>query len=95
MFTSARTFFSFVTEGVNRAEILEMGNLLRKELSRILFYEELPAPVIRKVMEEVSGIGFGKASNRSVLTSMADLIRLYNDYADRLKDEGRSDSHDR
>ena len=91
IFTNVRTLYSFVAESVSRSDIRTLDKLFRKELNRLLFYEEFSADVMVRMIVETENIKFGKASNRSVLGSMNDLIKQHMGYTERLEGEGRAD----
>lgn len=91
MFTNTRTLYSFVVENVKRAAVKDLASLFRKELQRSLFHEEFSAEIIRKVTPANENIQFARASNRSVLSSMNDLIWQHDGYAETVEEQGRED----
>ena len=74
MFTNAGALFSFVVADVSRKDIQDLPELFRKELSKALFYEEFSTSQIQGIMKLVDKITFAKTSNRSVLSSMNQMI---------------------
>lgn len=91
IFTNTRTLYSFVVENVKRAAVKDLAALFRKELQRSLFHEEFSAEIIRKVTSATENIQFARASNRSVLSSMNDLIWQYGGYTETVEEQGRED----
>lgn len=91
IFTNTRTLYSFVVENVKRADARNLAALFRKELRRSLFHEEFSAEIMRKVTSETENIQFARASNRSVLSSMNDLIWQHDGYAETVEEQGRED----
>ncbi|MFA5168399.1 MAG: hypothetical protein WC530_07705 [Candidatus Omnitrophota bacterium] len=91
IFTNTRTLYSFVVENVKRADVRDLAPLFRKELNRSLFYEEFSAEAMGEVARETGTVQFARASNRSVLSSMNDLIRQHDGYTETLEEKGRED----
>ena len=91
IFTNTQTLYSFVVESVKRADVRNLAALFRKELSRSLFHEEFNAEIIRKVTFATENIQFARASNRSVLSSMNDLIWQHDGYTETVEEQGRED----
>lgn len=77
LFTHAGTLFSFVVAGVSRKDIQGLPELFRKELSKALFYEEFSAVQIEDFMKRVQQIAIAKTTNRSVLSSMNQILYEY------------------
>lgn len=77
LFTHAGTLFSFVVAGVSRKDIQSLPRLFRKELSKALFYEEFAAAQIEEFMKRVQEIAIAKTTNRSVLSSMNQILYEY------------------
>lgn len=91
MFTNAGALFSFVAAGVSRKDIQNLPELFCKALSRALFYEEFTAGQIQEIMKRLDQITIAKTSNRSVLSSMNQMIFEYEYMAGKyahLGDEG-------
>jgi len=91
IFTNTQTLYSFVAENVKRAEVRNLAALFRKELSRSLFYEEFSAEIMKKVNSATENIQFARASNRSVLSSMNDLIWQHDGCTETLEEKGCED----
>lgn len=77
LFANAGTLFSFVVAGVSRKDIQGLPELFRKELSKALFYEEFVAEQIADFMKRVQQIAMAKTTNRSVLSSMNQILYEY------------------
>src|SRR3989338_2448811 len=67
LFANAGTLFSFVAVGVARKDIQNLPELFRKELSKVLFYEEFSAGQIQEILKRTDQIAIAKTNNRSVL----------------------------
>ena len=88
MFTNAGALFSFVVAGVSRKDIKNFPDLFRKELSKALFYEEFSAGQIQEIMKLADKITIAKTINRSVLSSMNQMIFEYEVTAWKYRDLG-------
>lgn len=91
IFTNTETLYSFVVENVKRADVRNLATLFQKELKRSLFHEEFNAEIMRKVTSAIENIQFARASNRSVLSSMNDLIWQHDGYTETVEEQGRED----
>ena len=91
MFTNAGALFSFVVVDVSRKDIQNLQELLRKELSRALFYEEFTAGQIQEILKRSEKITIAKTISRSVLASMNQMTFEYGFISEKyqhLGDEG-------
>lgn len=75
IFTNARTLFTFLSFGVNRTQIKNLGELFREGLGKALLDEGFDGALIRCLIDECRDIQFGKANNKSVLGAMNDHVR--------------------
>jgi hypothetical protein len=91
IFTNTRTLYSFVVENVKRAAVRDLAVLFRKELRRSLFHEEFNAEIMKRVTSATENIQLARASNRSVLSSMNDLIWQHDGYTETVEEQGCED----
>ncbi len=74
IFVHSLTLFSFIVTKITKKDLADLEKLFRKELSRAMFHMKCPGEMITKVLQECDGIKVFKTTNRSVLSSMNDLV---------------------
>ena len=74
IFTNVRTLFTFMSFGVNRAQIKNLGEIFRAGLGKTLLDEGFNGALIQRLIGECRDIQFGKTNNKSVLGAMNDHV---------------------
>jgi len=74
IFTNTRTLFTFMSFGVNRARIKNLGELFCEGLGKALLDEGFDGALIQRLISECRDIEFGKANNKSILGVMNDHV---------------------
>ena len=77
LFANDKTLFNFIVPDVSRAEIRDLEEMFRLNLSCVLSAESFNPEMIDKVLAEYSEIGFGKSNDRRVLGNLNDLAFHY------------------
>lgn len=75
IFTNARTLFTFISFGVNRAQIKNLGELFREGFGKALLDEGFDGALIQRMADECRDIQFGKTNDKSVIGAMNDHVR--------------------
>lgn len=84
MFLHPGTFFTLVVSGSLNHEIRKLHEDFRFEMSRIMFYQNYSPEEIRAFLGALSEAAcFRKNMERRMFGLMDELIRQYNDFADR------------
>lgn len=75
IFTNVRTLFTFMSFGVDKAQIKNIGGLFRAGLGRVLLDEDFNGAIIQRLVDECRDMQFGKTNNKSVLGAMNDHVK--------------------
>ncbi len=74
LFTHRSTLFSFLVTEVKKNDLKDFIGIFRKGLSRAMYHTHCPGEMMQKVLESCDGIAVDKANDRSVLSSMNDMV---------------------
>ena len=77
LFANDKTLFNFIVPDVSRAEIRELGDMFRLNLSCVLGSEGFSRDQVEKVLSEYTEVGYGKSNDRRVLGNLNDLAFHY------------------
>ncbi|MCM8771331.1 MAG: hypothetical protein NC936_05665 [Candidatus Omnitrophica bacterium] len=75
IFTNARTLFTFIAFGVNRAQMRNITELFRRELGKALLDEDFDGETIQRIINDCKEVHIAKATDRSVLGVMVDHVK--------------------
>ncbi len=74
LFIHRSTLFSFLVTEVKKNDLKDLPGLFRKGLSRAMFHTHCPSEMMQKVLQSCDGIGVDKANDRSVISSMNQMV---------------------
>ncbi len=75
IFINSRTLFSFLSFGVRREDIRNLGNLFRIELGRAMLDEDFEGALIQRLISDYQGVRFAKTQDKRVLGVMVDQVK--------------------
>jgi hypothetical protein len=77
LFVNEKTRFCFLMPDLKRVHIKNLAVVFRDGLFGALLSEGYPAPMIEHIISEYDTLGYGKATDRTVLGSMTEYAKTY------------------